>query len=330
VELRSQKNIDSDSSFRALRRAGGFLLQGLICVLCFATPLVSRAADSQKATPTLHGFVHDMPKTIRADHPAILPVADAIRKVTTNPLEQLVMVNDVTHLLVDYDDDLRVYGHPEYFATLDEMLAKRRQEGWIYLRDDCDGRAVFAAHLLASLGIPWRLEASFWKRHAWVTARVDGVEYDLIDYRPDATAPERLSYRLVGHWFVRASRQPPLFDWRRRWAECTQYDLVTGLRLGLLTLDSTPGNLHQRHSTDWTEEAPHDYRSPSDPRMLTAAMAGFPYGEMLRGVELADARERVAVSPPPAALEASPLKPALATNSSRGLREPAPAPAPVR
>jgi hypothetical protein len=132
-----------------------------------------------------------MAASIRPNHPAILPVAHAIRRVTTDPLEQIVMVNDVTHLLVDYDDDDRVYEAEEFHATFEEMLARRREAGWLYLRDDCDGRAVFAAHLLASLGIPWRLEASYWKEHAWVIARVNGVDYDLLD--PGAMHPRRIA-----------------------------------------------------------------------------------------------------------------------------------------
>src|SRR5262245_40233599 len=104
---------------------------------------------------TREHFKLNMASSVVADHPAIVPVAAAIRAVTSNPLEQIVMVNDVTHLLVDYDDDIRVYGAEEFHATLEEMLARRRQAGWLYLRDDCDGRAVFAAHLLAALGISW-------------------------------------------------------------------------------------------------------------------------------------------------------------------------------
>src|SRR5438874_6958630 len=80
--------------------------------LCGFTALdPQRVAAAEPAYPrhTRENFRHDMPKTVRADHPAIVPVANAIRAVTKNPLEQLVMVNDVSHLLVDYDDDLRVY-----------------------------------------------------------------------------------------------------------------------------------------------------------------------------------------------------------------------------
>lgn len=310
------------------RTAGRLHFFRSAAIVLFAVPALLRAGDAVKISPTMHSFMHDMPRTIRADHPAIVPVANAIRAVTTNPLQQLVMVNDVTHLLVDYDDDLRVYGQPEYFATLDEMIAKRREEGWLYLRDDCDGRAVFAAHLLASLGLPWRLEASFWKRHAWVVARVGGVDYDLIDFHPGTAMPTRLSYRLIGRWFVHASRQPPPFDWRRAWAERTQHDLLIGLQLGLLTLDSTPEHFRQRHSTDWTEVSPGEPCSPLDPRVLTTALAGFPYGETLRIGQIAAARSSLPSGSPatnPRSPISAELAPSLATNGSRESGEPAPA-----
>ncbi len=228
-------------------------------------------------------FRNTMPSTVRADHPAIVPVANAIRAITTNPLEQIVMVNDVTHLLVDYDDDARVYGSEEFHATFEEMLARRRDAGWIYLRDDCDGRAVFAAHLLASLGIPWRLEASYWKEHAWIVARVGGVDYDLLDLRPGAIETDRLSYKILGRHFVRASKRPPAFSWRRAWAQRTGRNFDLGMTLGLLAIDSTPKSQHERFSTDWSTRSPKSPTSPLDERTLTAQVAGFPYGERLHG-----------------------------------------------
>ncbi len=270
-------------------------------VLTGAAPHPSHGAEPLYPRHTRENFRHDMPKTVRADHPAIVPVANAIRALTTNPLEQLVVVNDVTHLLVDYDDDIRVYGVEEFHATLDEMLARRREGGWLYLRDDCDGRAVFAAHLLAALGIPWRLEASYWKEHAWVIARVNGVDYDLLDLRTNAPETDRLSYKLFGHLFVRSSHRPPMFSWRRAWAERTHKDITVGLELGLLALDSTPTNIHQRYATDWSTQAPASRTSPFDDRMLTAQVAGFPYGESLHVGALAVA----APAPHPTPAQAS-------------------------
>ena len=243
--------------------------------------------ESTAIRHTRNYFKREMASSIRADHPAIVPVAEAIRAVSQNPLEQIVMVNDVTHLLVDYDDDERVYGTAEYHATLDEMLARRRDGGWLYLRDDCDGRAVFAAHLLATLGIEWRLEASFWKEHAWIVARVGGKDYDLLDLRKNAPETNRLTFKLLGKHFVRASVRPPTFSWRRAWAERTGRDFNLGLRLGLLALDSTPERLRQRNATDWTTKAAGKL-SPIDDRALTADVAGFPYGEPLHVSAIAE------------------------------------------
>jgi hypothetical protein len=230
-------------------------------------------------------------RTVRADHPAIVPIANAIRQITRDPLEQLVMVNDVTHLLVDYDSDMRVYGVEDFHATLDEMIARRRAAGWAYLRDDCDGRAVFAAHLLASLGIPWRLEASYWKEHAWVVATVRGVDYDLLDLRKNSPETARIGYKLIGHWFVRPSHPPPHFDWREAWAERTHHNLKIGLVLGMLTLDSTQYAMHTRHATDWTVIAPDAALPPlDDARTLMTGIAAFPYGESLHVAALASVK----------------------------------------
>lgn len=246
------------------------------------------AVSASQARHTRDYFRHAMAATVRADHPAIQPVVNAIRALTRDPLEQLVVVNDVVHLLVDYDEDERVYGAEEFHATFEEMLARRRQGGWLYLRDDCDGRAVFAAHLLAALGIEWRLEASYWKEHAWIVARVHGVDYDLLDLRKNAPETSKLSFKLVGKHFVRPTRPPPAFAWRQAWALRTARDLQIGLELGLLAADSKPGALHERHATDWTVKAPGRL-PPLDERTLFATHAGFPRAEPLTVAALADA-----------------------------------------
>jgi hypothetical protein len=245
--------------------------------------LASAPAQALELRPdresTIAAFRTELAKTVRADHPAILPVAEAIRAISRDPLEQLVIVNDVTHLLVDFDDDVRVYGRTDYHATLDEMIQMRRQRGWLYLRDDCDGRSVFAAHLLASLGIKWRLEASRIKAHAWVVATVNGKEYDLLDYQPEGTPVNTTAYKMWS-WTLRDPVHPPKFEWRRAWAQRTDFDVSTGLRLGLLAVDSTADNLRERRSTDWARLAPSDPH-PFDSRAVAAKSAGFPLGESL-------------------------------------------------
>lgn len=267
----------------------GPLVLGLVA-LATLLPQAAQAGALGGIRHTREYFRTSMPATVRADHPAIQPVVAAIRAITTDPLQQLVVVNDISHLLIDYDDDQRVYGAEEFHATFDEMLARRREAGWVYLRDDCDGRAVFAAHLLAALGIPWRLEASYWKEHAWVVAKVDGVEYDLLDLRAGAPETDRLSFKLVGRHFVRSSKRPPAFAWRKAWAQRTNRDFEIGMTLGLLAIDSTPAKQHERFATDWTTRAPNSVGSPVEDRFGKVAIAGFPYGEQLNpGVMVAQA-----------------------------------------
>lgn len=285
-----------NSPIRKLVR--GLKSRGTAAALLIVAALLALPTPADANIPLLSGrhsrehFRKMMPQSVRGDHPAIQPVVAAIRRLSSDPLEQIAVVNDVSHLLVDYDHDERVWGQLEFHATFEEMLARRRQSGWLYLRDDCDGRAVFAAHLLAALGIPWRLEASYWKEHAWIVARVNGVDYDLLDLRRDAPETNRLSYKLFGRMFVRPSQRPPAFSWRRAWAQRTGRDFHVGLTLGLLSLDSTPTALRERFATDWTQRAPHGRLSPVDDRVLTAHLAGFPYGEPLHSSALASGATR--------------------------------------
>lgn len=280
METTNRRDSDARGS---IRRSGGAILNALVVILAVVLPNAGFApASALTDRHSMEYFRTEMRKTVRADHPFIVPVANAIRAVTRDPMQQLVMVNDVTHLLVDYDEDMRVYGVEDFHATLDEMIQRRRAGGWAYLRDDCDGRAVFAAHLLASLGIPWRFEASYWKEHAWVVARVNGRDYDLLDLRKGAPETDRIGYKVLGRFFVRRSNPPPYFDWRAAWAGRTNHNLKVGLALGMLTLDSTSLAMHTRHATDWSKEAPGQPLPPPDHKdALVAGVAGFPYGEPL-------------------------------------------------
>ncbi|HEY1109441.1 MAG TPA: hypothetical protein VGE76_12430 [Opitutaceae bacterium] len=267
----------------------GAVALGLLALVTLL-PHAAQAGAPSGIRHTREYFRSSMPATVHADHPAIQPVVAAIRALTTDPLQQLVVVNDISHLLIDYDDDKRVYGSEEFHATFDEMLARRREAGWVYLRDDCDGRAVFAAHLLAALGIPWRLEASYWKEHAWIVAKVGGVEYDLLDLRAGAPETNNLSYKLVGRHFVRPSKRPPAFAWRKAWAQRTHRNFDLGMTLGLLAIDSTPAKQYERFATDWTTRAPNSVGSPVEDRFAKVTVAGFPYGEQLNpGVMVAQA-----------------------------------------
>lgn len=300
MEITQRRHSYAQAKFLRVKSLVGVTVGCILGAGFFSPQPTAAGVPSLGERHTRGSFRERMPLTVRAHHPAIVSVANAIRAVTSDPIEQIVMVNDVTHLLVDYDDDERVYGVLEFHATFEEMLTRRRQGGWLYLRDDCDGRAVFAAHLLGALGIPWELQASYWKEHAWIVARVNGVEYDLLDLRKNAPETDRLSYKLFGHMFVRPSRRPPAFSWRRAWAQRTGRDFQIGLTLGLLSLESKPNAQKERYATDWTKRAPHGELSPIDDRALSARIAGFPFGEPRSVSALAS---QPAAKPRPAALD---------------------------
>jgi hypothetical protein len=211
-----------------------WLVIGLAAGWGVATQTSWARAVEEGGRSSRHHFRTELSKTVRADHPFIVPIADGIRQLTVDPLEQLVVVEHVTKLLVEYDSDRRVYQRADYHATLDEMIARARAERWAYLRDDCDGRAVFAAHLLGALNLPWRLEGSYWKGHAWVSTEVAGVRYDLLDLRPSDPELQRTGYQLVGRILTRRSRPPPPFAWRQAWLVRAHGDLALGRRLGLI------------------------------------------------------------------------------------------------
>ena len=195
-----------------------------------------------------------MPGQIRAGHVAVQPVVAAIRHLSDDPLEQLSLVQQSTRLLVEYDSDRRVYGRADWHATLDEMVRRRARSGWTYLRDDCDGRAVFAAHLLFDLGIPWRLEASTLKRHAWISADLGGQRWDLLDLEADDPELQGWGYRALGRWLTRSSHPPPRVDLRRRWRERAGADRGLGLALGLVEAGSADAPLRARYVVNWTRE----------------------------------------------------------------------------
>lgn len=189
----------------------------------------ARTSAARSAT-----FAGALSPTVVSDHPAVQPIAAAIRRVSSDPVEQLCLVQQVTRRWVEYTSDQSVYGRRDYYATLDEMLGRREAEGWTRLRDDCDGRAVFAAHLLAALGLPWQLEGSRWKGHAWVSTRIDGVHYDLLDLQADDPELQSRTYRWIGRFFTAPSQPPPLVDLRTAWRDRTGEDPTIGAALGLL------------------------------------------------------------------------------------------------
>ncbi len=81
---------------------------------------------------------------------------------TSDPQMLLVEVNTFVRREIPYSWDWDTWGVAEYLPTLAEVIEKGRE--------DCDGRAVLAAALLRSKGIPAELVAD--TRHMWVCTPV--------------------------------------------------------------------------------------------------------------------------------------------------------------
>lgn len=93
--------------------------------------------------------------------PALAPLLDEFR--TANPTlptssDALRAVERFVLHRIPYEWDWNTWGSADYLPTLDEVLAKGRE--------DCDGRAVVAASLLQAMGIRAELVSDF--AHVWV------------------------------------------------------------------------------------------------------------------------------------------------------------------
>lgn len=108
---------------------------------------------------------------IDAEHPRIREWADKLSTsqpalATTQPAHRHAVVEAFIYRHVPYAWDWVTYGAAEYIPTVAEMFeqAKRHQDG--LPREDCDGRAVMCASLLAALGYESRIVTDL--RHVWV------------------------------------------------------------------------------------------------------------------------------------------------------------------
>lgn len=109
--------------------------------------------------------VRQMDQLPNARSPALAPVQLRFNTFLAHrgvdvrdPQVLLREVNTFVRHEIPYAWDWDVWGVAEYLPSLEEVLAKRRE--------DCDGRAVVAAALLRAQGIPAELVAD--SRHMWV------------------------------------------------------------------------------------------------------------------------------------------------------------------
>lgn len=76
----------------------------------------------------------------------------------SSPKETLSLVERFVYRKIAYDWDWNVWGMSDYIPTVSEVLEKGRE--------DCDGRAVLGASILANLGFKAELVTDF--SHVWV------------------------------------------------------------------------------------------------------------------------------------------------------------------
>lgn len=98
---------------------------------------------------------------IEPDAPALLPLYEELAPQLSpeqSPPEALRVVEQFVYKKLPYEWDWNTWGVSDYMPTVSEALEKGRE--------DCDGRAVVAASLLAKLGFKAQIVADF--AHVWV------------------------------------------------------------------------------------------------------------------------------------------------------------------
>lgn len=98
---------------------------------------------------------------IEPDNKALQPLMDELRPqigADRSPKETLRLVEQFVYRKIPYDWDWNVWGTSDYIPTVSEVLEKGRE--------DCDGRAVLGASMLANLGFKAELVTDF--SHVWV------------------------------------------------------------------------------------------------------------------------------------------------------------------
>ncbi|MCO6436269.1 MAG: transglutaminase domain-containing protein [Phycisphaerae bacterium] len=98
---------------------------------------------------------------VEPDNPGLEPLVEELRprlENVTDPHQVLGVVERFVYEKVPYDWDWNTWGAADYIPTVTEILAKGRE--------DCDGRAVLAASLLARLGYDAQIVTDF--THVWV------------------------------------------------------------------------------------------------------------------------------------------------------------------
>jgi len=118
---------------------------------------------------------------IDASNPEVVMVADAIKRISADPMTQLYLVETAAYHRVEYQASSTVWGRAAHIPSMGELVAAQSAQGWTRMRGDCTAQAVFMASALANLGLPWRFARSTVLHHAWVQAEATngGEWFDL-------------------------------------------------------------------------------------------------------------------------------------------------------
>ena len=122
--------------------------------------------------------------------PEIRGLADTILGLHVPPPVMAALVAEVTRVRITYTSDVELYGWSDYVPTIEEMRQRARAEGWPTLREDCDGRAVFALSLARTCGLEARSVSSARFQHVWIRVFTPAEAWDLLPADGDRQAVE--------------------------------------------------------------------------------------------------------------------------------------------
>lgn len=128
------------------------ILAGTVLFVCFPFPRLAIRHVRHWTDPNA---------LIEPDSAALRPWVEELRPMLATivePKAALKTVEKFVYQKVPYDWDWNTWGLSDYLPTVDEVIAKGRE--------DCDGRAVVAASLLANFGFKARIVTDF--AHVWV------------------------------------------------------------------------------------------------------------------------------------------------------------------
>ena len=205
--------------------------------------------------------------------PVIAEQARIIRATTSDPVQQLQLVQATMLRCVQYDSASDVWGR-EHVPTVAEILERRREKHWVFPRGDCKARAVYVAALLTELGIDWHAESSLLLQHVWISAEANGRRYDLGARQVNAPGDVLLqSLYEVAALRLSLNKLNPLWD---PVATGEAPAAADAQRLGLVYRNASGKTITTDWKTDWsTKPRTADLPVPLKPN------AGFPANERL-------------------------------------------------